>query len=54
MLLDFDLKRRGEVDAIIGQVAVLGERYGLDRPVTRTIADLIRARESDYLRRPPH
>ena len=52
MLLDFDLKRRGEVDAIVGQVAVQGEKYGLDTPVTRTIANLIRARESDYLRRP--
>jgi 2-dehydropantoate 2-reductase len=52
MLLDSDLKRRGEVDAIVGQVAVQGEKYGLDTPVTRTIANLIRARESDYLRRP--
>jgi 2-dehydropantoate 2-reductase len=49
MLLDFDLKRRGEVDAIVGQVVVQGERYGVDTPVTRTIANLIRARESGYL-----
>jgi 2-dehydropantoate 2-reductase len=49
MLLDFELKRRGEVDAIVGQVAVQAEKYGLDAPVSRTIADLIRARESNYL-----
>jgi 2-dehydropantoate 2-reductase len=48
-MLDFDLKRRGEVDAIVGQVVVQGERYGVDTPVTRTIANLIRARESGYL-----
>ena len=49
MLLDFNLKRRGEVDAIIGQVAVLGEKYSVATPVTRTVADIIRARESSYL-----
>jgi 2-dehydropantoate 2-reductase len=49
MLLDFNLKRRGEVDAIIGQVAVLGEKYGVATPVTHTIANIIRARESSYL-----
>jgi len=49
MLLDFNLKRRGEVDAIIGQVAVLGEKYSVATPVTRTLADIIRARESSYL-----
>ncbi|TQM11825.1 ketopantoate reductase family protein [Pseudonocardia kunmingensis] len=49
MLLDFLLRRRGEVDAIVGQVTVLGERYGVATPVTRTVADLIRARESGYL-----
>ena len=49
MLLDFNLKRRGEVDAIIGQVAVLGEKYSVDTPVTRTVANIIRARESSYL-----
>ncbi|MEU6578879.1 2-dehydropantoate 2-reductase [Streptomyces sp. NPDC046805] len=49
MLLDYILKRRGEVDAIVGQVAVLGERYGVATPVTRTVADLIRARESGYV-----
>jgi 2-dehydropantoate 2-reductase len=49
MLLDFNLKRRGEVDAIIGQVTVLGEKYGVATPVTRTVADIIRAQESSYL-----
>jgi hypothetical protein len=49
MLLDLNLKRRGEVDAIIGQVAVLGEKYGVPTPVTRTVADIIRAQESSYL-----
>lgn len=49
MLLDFLLQRRGEVDAIVGQVGVLGQRYGVATPVTRTVADLIRARESAYL-----
>jgi 2-dehydropantoate 2-reductase len=50
MLLDALLRRRGEVDAIVGQVAVLGERYAVATPVTRTVAELIRARESAYLR----
>jgi 2-dehydropantoate 2-reductase len=49
MLLDLNLKRRGEVDAIVGQVAVQGEKYGVSTPVTRTVANLIRARESGYL-----
>ncbi|MHA6627147.1 ketopantoate reductase family protein [Pseudonocardia sichuanensis] len=49
MLLDFLLRRRGEVDAIVGQVTVLGDRYGVATPVTRAVADLIRARESGYL-----
>lgn len=49
MLLDSDLRRRGEVDAIIGQVAVLGEKYGVDTPTTRTLAGIIRARETGYV-----
>jgi 2-dehydropantoate 2-reductase len=49
MLLDHNLRRRGEVDAIVGQVAVLGEKYGVPTPVTRTVANIIRARESTYL-----
>jgi 2-dehydropantoate 2-reductase len=49
MLLDHNLKRRGEVDAIVGQVAVLGEKYGVPTPVTRTVANIIRARETSYL-----
>jgi 2-dehydropantoate 2-reductase len=48
MLLDHDLERRDEVDAIVGQVAVLGEQYGVPTPVTRTVADIIRARETRY------
>jgi len=40
-LLDFDLERRGEVD-VVGQVAVPGEKHGLDTPVTRILANLIR------------
>jgi len=51
MLLDFLLSRRGEVDAIIGQVSVQGEKYGVDTPITRTVANLIRARESGYVTR---
>ena len=50
MLLDVDMRRRGEVDAIIGQVAVEGEKHGVDTPVCRTVANLIRAREAGYLR----
>lgn len=49
MLLDFELRRRGEVDAIVGQVADLGARYGVATPVLRTMADVIRARETTYL-----
>ena len=33
----------------VGQVAVQGEKYGVSTPVTRTVANLIRARESGYL-----
>jgi 2-dehydropantoate 2-reductase len=49
MLLDFELMRRGEVDAILGQVAIQGEKYGIPTPVTRAVADLIRARERTYV-----
>lgn len=49
MLLDFNLRRRGEVDAIVGEVAALGESYGVATPVLRTMADVIRARETTYL-----
>ena len=51
MLLDFTLKRRGEVDAVLGQVVVLGEKYGVATPVTRMLANIIRARESSYVSR---
>lgn len=49
MLLDFELKRRGEVDAIVSQVAIQGQKYGIATPITRTVANLIRARETTYL-----
>lgn len=49
MLLDHLLGRRGEVDAIVGQVVVQGARYGVDTPVTRTVAGIIRAREAGLL-----
>jgi 2-dehydropantoate 2-reductase len=49
MLLDANLKRRGEVDAITGQVVVQGAKYGVDTPVCRTVANVIRAREATYL-----
>jgi 2-dehydropantoate 2-reductase len=48
MLLDMELRRRGEVDAILGEVARRGERLGVDTPVVRTVADLVRARESGF------
>jgi 2-dehydropantoate 2-reductase len=48
MLLDFTLKRRGEVDAVLGQVVVLGEKCGVATPVTRMLANIIRGRESSY------
>jgi 2-dehydropantoate 2-reductase len=46
MLLDHLLGERGEVDAILVQVARLGERHGVATPTQQTVADLIRARES--------
>jgi len=49
MLLDFTLKRRGEVDAVLGQVVVLGEKCGVATPVTRMLANIIRGRESSYV-----
>jgi len=49
MLLDATLKRRCEVDAITGQVVVQGAKYGVDTPVCRTVANIIRAREATYL-----
>lgn len=49
MLLDSTLHRRGEVDAIVGQVAALGELHGVATPVLRTVADIVRAREATYV-----
>lgn len=45
MLLDHLLHQRGEVDAILGEVARLGEEHGVPTPVIGTVARLIRARE---------
>lgn len=54
MLLDHLLGRRGEVDAILGEVVRLGERHGVDTPVIRTVAGLIRGRERSGPADQPH
>lgn len=48
MLLDHMAGRKSEIDAINGAVPVEAERLGLDAPVNRTVADLVRARERDF------
>lgn len=52
MLLNANLRRRKEVDAIPGAVVVDGSKYGVDARVYRTIANVIRAREALYLNQP--
>jgi 2-dehydropantoate 2-reductase len=48
MLLDFNLRRRGEVDAINGSIVLEGEKYGVPTPINRAVVAIIKARESAF------
>lgn len=45
MLLDYNLRRRGEVDAINGSIPRLAKQYGIATPVNDTVVAIIKARE---------
>lgn len=49
---DLMARRRSEIDAINGAVPVEAEKVGLTAPVNRTVANLVRARESTFEPRP--
>jgi len=49
MLQDVRNRRRTEIDAINGAVADYGAAQGVDTPVNRMIASLVRQRQRDYL-----
>jgi 2-dehydropantoate 2-reductase len=48
MLLDYNLGRRGEVDAINGSISREGRKYGIPTPVNDTVVAIIRAREVGF------
>ena len=48
MLLDYNLKRRGEVEAINGSISREGRRYGIPTPVNDTVVAIIKAREAGF------
>ncbi|BBU32558.1 2-dehydropantoate 2-reductase (plasmid) [Burkholderia sp. THE68] len=48
MLLDYNLGRRGEVDAINGSISREGRKYGIPTPVNDTVVAIIRAREAGF------
>lgn len=48
MLLDYNLRRRGEVDAINGSIPRLAKQYGIATPVNDTVVAIIKARESAF------
>ncbi len=48
MLLDHLAGRRSEIDAINGAIPVVAAEVGLSAPVNRTVARLIRARETRF------
>ncbi|MBU3032336.1 ketopantoate reductase family protein [Paracoccus marinaquae] len=48
MLLDYNLGRRGEVDAINGSIPRLAKQYGIPTPVNETVVAIIRAREASF------
>lgn len=50
MLQDMDARRRTEVDAIHGAILAAGLDAGIDTPVIRVLAALIRARERQFER----
>ncbi len=48
MLLDYNLRRRGEVDAINGSISREGRKYGVPTPVNDTVVAIIKAREAGF------
>jgi len=48
MLLDYNLGRRGEVDAINGAVSRLAKPYSIATPINDTVVAIIKARESKF------
>lgn len=48
MLLDYDLRRRGEVDAINGAISRAGRKHGVLTPVNDTVVSIIKAREAGF------
>ncbi|BCZ81198.1 2-dehydropantoate 2-reductase [Paraburkholderia terrae] len=48
MLLDYNLRRRGEVEAINGSISREGRKYGVPTPVNDTVVAIIKAREAGF------
>jgi 2-dehydropantoate 2-reductase len=48
MLLDFNARRRGEVDAINGSIPREAAKYGIPTPINDTVAAIIKARELGF------
>ena len=51
MLQDLRARRHTEIDALNAQVVALADRHGLSVPVNRTMCELIRFKEQQYLAR---
>ena len=50
MLQDVEARRRTEIERLHGAVVDRAERAGIDAPVNRTLAELVRLTESDFER----
>jgi 2-dehydropantoate 2-reductase len=48
MLLDYNARRRGEVDAINGSIPREAAKYGIPTPVNNTVVAIIKAREAGF------
>lgn len=48
MLLDHMARRRSEIDAINGQVPVLGKELGIEAPYNQALSAVVRAREEEF------
>jgi 2-dehydropantoate 2-reductase len=48
MLLDHMARRPSEIDAINGQVPVLGKELGIDAPYNQALSAVVRAREEGF------
>lgn len=49
MLQDIQRGRRTEIDALNGAIVKLGEQYGVDTPVNRVVAAVLKAKEAMFL-----